>query len=255
MSLRMSTLFVITNIALTLSLARSSEGGLIFQDDFSSGNLDKWEFIGNDADQWGIVNGRLSTSIGSDDSYDGSLGIAVMKGVTTPTYFKVVADVRATKDNYVSGSYFSKFGHMGFVWSFDKNTYSYNTSPFSISYIRAHYNELTTWSAPYTSEKKMGIPSGISRGVFYQYSVEVNYGTKTATYRVNGNLIGQITSSEFDSYIKYSGNNFGLVNWGEEVEYDNVKLYDLSSNAVPEPSTLAIGLVFAVGAILFRQRR
>ena len=246
MSVRMSALLMVAHIAIALSVTRSSEGGLIFQDDFSSGNLDKWQFIGNDADQWGIVNGRLSTSIGSDDSHDSKLGMAVMKGVTTPTHFRIVADMRVTNSDY---------GHMGFVWSFDKDTYSYPAGPFSTTYIRAHYDQLTTWSTPYSSEKTMGIPSGISQNIFYQYTVEVNYGTKTAKYWVDGTLIGQITPLEFETYIKHSGGNFGLANWGEEVEYDNVKLYDLSSNAVPEPSTLAVGLVFAVGAILFRQRR
>ncbi len=225
-------------------LAAPSHAAVIFSDNFNDGDTVGWTFIGNDAGEWGNTGTQLNSSAFGDDAHDANLGIAYITGVTTPNHFRLSADV-----SVIGASQGGELGHVGFVWGFDGNSYVYGSNAVA-HYLRTHADHVTTFSYPYIGEATMPIGINALLNTPYKMAIEVDYANKFMDIIFNGASVGTLSGAAFDTYVKYSGGNIGLVNWGEEVTYDNVVLEDLSVAGVPEPSSLTLlgmGAVSLVG--------
>lgn len=226
-------------------LAAPSHAAVIFSDNFNDGDTVGWTFIGNDAGEWGNTGTQLNSSTGVNDTHDASLGIAYITGVTTPNHFRLSADVSVIGATGQGNDW----GHVGFAWGFDGATYSFPGGDVVNHYLRTHSDHVTTLSRPTPIETTTGV-GNVTNGITYNMQIEVDYVNQIMNIWFNGNPVGTLSGVAFTNSVEYSGGNIGLVNWGEEVTYDNVVLEDLSVAGVPEPSSLTLlgmGAVSLVG--------
>lgn len=226
--------------ALSLFMGTSAQSAVVFQDDFNDDNTTGWTFSGNDANQWGVDSGKLSSSIGSDDNYEGR-GYAVINGIATSNHFRLSADVSVERVSNRTPA--NDFGHVGFIWDFNSGT-SMNTS-----YLRTHSNHITTWSVdPGGSGEIFLSTPGTVNQVTYAMAIEVDYINQIMEVSLN-NYAMTFSGSQFTQYVANAGINsgggIGLIQWGEEVHYDNVVLNDLTlaDASIPVPGMLSLFLL------------
>lgn len=241
-------------IAATLALTMSgaAQAAVVFQDDFNDGDTLGWVFSGVDAGEWGVSNGELNSSVGSDDSHDGAIGFALIDGVATSDHFRLSADVKVVQATGQG----SDWGHVGLAWDVQ------DSSHFTTSYLRTHWDHVTTWSVDPAMSPEFwladpsGPANGPSIGGFYAMSVEVDYLNQVFQLSFNG-VSATLSGTDFATYMANAGINsgggIGLIQTGEEVHYDNVVYEDLTlaASAVPLPTTLSLLL----SAMLFRRLR
>ena len=72
---------ILMAITLLLMSAAPVQAVVIFSDDFNDGDADGWSYYLTDAAEWGVVDNRLNSSTGADDSHDGVPGFALMDGI------------------------------------------------------------------------------------------------------------------------------------------------------------------------------
>lgn len=217
-----------------LLLAAPLHATVIFSDDFEDGNADNWSFYRTDANEWGVVNGVLNSSVGLDDNHDGAIGLALMDNIVTPDIFILDADISVVNSPY------NDWGHVGFVWGVqDSQSGAYNTT-----YLRTHSDHVTTWdtnsNGDYSSGELIFGVGSVQNNVTYHMRLEVDFINQimTSTF-TNGNTqyTETYTGNDFLQGSAWSGGSIGLIQWGEEVTYDNVVLQSLP---VPEPATLSL---------------
>ncbi len=143
---------------------------------------------------------------------------------------------------------------MGFVWGVqDPASLS---SDFNNQYLRTHRDEVTTWSTNGGGEQIFGVDPTTNGGI-YHLSLEVDFSGKslTSVFDGNGDLTTQTyTGATFDLIVRHSGGGIGVLNWGEEVSYDNVVLESFDTPGVPEPSSIAL-LMAGLGLLAAGRRR
>lgn len=213
-----------------LLLQAPANAAVVFQDDFNDNDTVGWTFLGNDAGEWGATGGVMSSSTGagSDQTYDGVISFARIDGASTTDHFRLSADVKVVNATGRG----SDWGHVGLFWdSADVNNYT-------TSYLRTHSDHVTTFNRDpsFSGQTYLSTP-GITNGVFYSMSVEVDYINQIYQLTLDGSTL-TLTGSNFTTFIGNNGVNngggLGLIQWGEEVHYDNVVLEDLTQ-AVPLP--------------------
>lgn len=212
-------LFSILALAL---LAAPASAAPLFSDDFQDGNAAGWSFYGINAGNWTVSGGVLQHGGG----YTGEPAYALIDGIVTPAHFVFVADVRVVSNRYGD----SDWGHVGLIWGADTTTGNFNTS-----YLRTHWDQVTSWSKPYTGEHILSTP-GIGNGITYHLAVEVNSPAQTMTVTL-GSWSTTFTGAAFAYLNQNTGGGIGLISWSDEVTYDNVVLH-----AVPEPASWALML-------------
>ena len=236
-------------LVIPVAVSNVDAGVVLFQDDFNDGNANGWNFVGNDAGEWGVLSGALNSSTGNDDLHDANAGLAYIDGIMAPDHFVFEADVRVIR----SANGYADFGHVGFAWGFDGSTYTYPTSSIVFTYLRTHLDQTTTFSQVPSSPERLITGLSATWNVTYHLRIEVDHLSKFMQVSFD-NVSTTFTASEYDDHVKHSGGNIGLVNWGEEVSYDNVRLIDQGASVVPEPSSLAIFGLMGLATVGFRRR-
>jgi len=103
----------------TAALTSSAEAGVIFSDDFSAANTN-WSFSGPSAANWVFLDGALQSASSTTNHVPASggetAGFAAIVGITTPSHFKIEADVKVigTPPNMVPPYSTGDVGHVGF---------------------------------------------------------------------------------------------------------------------------------------------
>ena len=233
---------------LGLALGSPAQAGWIevFSDDFEDGDTVGWDFVCNDASEWGVEdlgsNKRLNSSIapGSDDLHDtsgDSPGFALISGVTTPDHFRLSAQVSV--ERYDPGQDPDR-GHVGFVYGFlDGQVFD----EFNNHYLRTHNNHLANWSTSggvaFPNDATLSVGSNVTNNVTYDMMIEVDFNNRSLIATFGGAVIGWFSGNDFNNAIRHQGGGIGLQNWGEEVTYDNV-LLEAFHIPVPAPATAAV---------------
>lgn len=212
-------------------MAGASQAGILYENDFSSGNLSGWTTTGT----WSVSGGTLNNGPGPS----GHDVFAFIPGIVTPDKFILEADVMVNDNIRGNDS-----GHVGLVWGFQ------NESLFTTTYIRTHYDQVTTWHAPYDGTE-FWLAATMVNFEYYHLKVEVDYAAPSVKVWLNDAM------AEFASVPMDPGGQIGLIGWGEITKIDNLRLTipDCGS-PVPEPSTL---LLFGCGLLglsrITRKRR
>lgn len=227
----------IASALLLLSSIPAAQAAMVFQDDFNDGDTVGWVFSGVDAGEWGVSSGVMNSSVGTDDTHDGAIGFALIDGVATSDHFRLSADVKVVQATGQG----SDWGHVGLAWDVQ------DTSHYTNSYLRTHWDQVTTWSADpgMSPEFWLTDPSSPTNGVFYAMSVEVDYLNQIFELSFNG-VSATLSGTDFVTYMANAGVNsgggIGLIQSGEEVHYDNVVYEDLTlaGSSVPAPGMPAL---------------
>lgn len=219
---------IILTTLLLASLSTNVFPAVIYQDNYNDGASSNLTFAGSA--NWSENSGQLK-SVGG-----GGTSVALFDGIITPEVFKLEADVQLLS----SGDY----GHVGLVWGYN------NLSDFNTSYLRTHWDHVTSWSYPRGSnpERILATP-GIINQVSYHLSLEIDSIIKEMTISLDG-FSTTFTGADFDILNQNSGGSIGLLSWGQNASFDNVVL----TTPVPEPSVFAL-MSLGLAALGFTARR
>lgn len=243
--MKQSHINFLTATSLLFLSTTSAQAIVVFSDDFNDGNTDGWTFSRTDATEWGVIDNRLNSSIGSDDGHDAVIGFASIDGITTPDHFKF--DVDLSVNNYPGTA---DRGHVGLFWGAQdpaSTSAAYNTT-----YLRTHSDHVTSWDTTsggsYSGGELIYNVGSVTNGQTYHFSLEVDFINEIMISTFTNGLIDfsvTYTGTQFLQTSNWSGGSIGLIQWGEEVTYDNVVLQDLTVSA-PEPS---IAVLLAIGVV------
>ncbi len=229
--------------ALLLSV---SVGAASYFNDFSSGDLSDFTFEGLETANWTVVaDGRLhSDESGTPGTHvpttSGGPGVALVNGFSDLDYFRIEARISVDGDGgLVNGS--GDFGHVGFVWGFT------DFSNLSMTYLRTHSNHVTAWSRTNSLFSSGEVITGVNpttNGVEHDFAIEVDHSSKTMHTWYDGSLIRTINGAQFDIVSPHINGGLGVITWGEDVTYDNLRITARSSNV---PDTGATVLLLSLG--------
>jgi len=240
----------------TVLLLSASAGAASYFNDFSSGDLSDFTFEGLETANWSVVvDGRLhsdedSTPGAHVPTTSGGPGVALVNGFSDLDYFKIEARISVDGDGgLVNGS--GDFGHVGFVWGFT------DFENLSMTYLRTHSNHVTAWSRTNSlfssGEVNTGVPSTVN-GVEHDFAIEVDHSSKTMNMWYDGGLINTITGAQFDIVSPRSSGGLGVITWGEDVTYDNLRITTRSSS-VPDSGTSAALLALGLACLVSVRRK
>jgi len=236
-------LFLISCVVFMLGLFEPSQAATLFQDDFNDGAIDlaKWAFGFNYADGWYENGGVLGNTGGRS-----SLPVyAYFKNITTPLSFILEADVIVISNNYGVPD----FGYVGFFWG---ETFNSWTVERNMTYLDINKNKTISWST--NGQNVYGVDAPLDLSEIYHLSVTVD-GTKQFVTISIGDNQKTFTGDAYDNINKNIGYFIGLLSWGDNVCWDNVKLSTLDTPAVPVPSSLQLFWAVLVGFAGINRKR
>lgn len=222
-------------LILLFGISTSTQATILFQDDFASGSLANWNLTGS----WSLVEQELHGA-GSRTVGNAYAKYAFINGINTPDVFTLEADVLTSEVRSTD------FGHVGFVWGYQDN------QNYTNSYLRTHTDQVTTWnrtSSGTSSEYILQLdtspaPGALTNSVFYHLKLSVDTVNKIMTAELDG------ISTTFYDMPMATGGLIGLMGYGNNVKFDNVKLSVPGPSPAPEPSTtllIGIGLMGLAG--------
>lgn len=218
---------------------------VVFQDNFNDGDAAGWSFYGPNPGNWAVSGGILHHGGG----YNGAASYALIDAATTLPHFTLEADVSVISNQFG----YPDWGHVGLIWGVDTATNNFNTS-----YLRTHWDHVTSWSTSYVSfgasERMLNTP-GAANGNTYHLAVDVDYSAQTMTVTMGG-FNTTFSGTDFNVLNQNTGSGIGLISWSDNVTYDNVVLTSRSAppQPVPEPETYTMLLV-GLGLLGFAARR
>lgn len=238
-----------------VGLVSQAHAAVVFQDNFNGNSSANWTFSGQNVSTWAFADNKLESSTSTTNHNPTTPGFATIAGISTSNHFKIEADVQVI--GTVPGRPTLDWGHVGFFWGYqDANT-------FSIAYLRTHSNHVTAWSNnPYSGELITNagfnaVNAADVTGVSYHLGIEVDYVAQSMTVSLD-NTSATYTGANFGiaNLASGVGGSLGVVSWGERVTYDNLVMTDFTvTNNTPEPGSLALLALGAVGLVARRKRR
>ena len=220
---------------LTLAIGLSSANAVSYSNDFSDpSSKSDFTFYGVRPSDWTVTGGALID--GGSNVYTGP-SFAILNSLSGLTKFVLEVDVQVASSNRGSD-----FGHTGVVWGFQ------NTNLFNIAYLRTHSNHFTAWDAPYNGEITKSVPGAVN-GQYYHLRLDVDHDAKKMSVTVDGNTL-TLTGAQYDTYSGSEPGKIGLMSWGENVSYDNLRI----TSPVPD-SSMSIFASLAIISGLISVRR
>jgi len=209
----------------TLGFFESAQAGILFQDDFNNDvyiDPAKWVFGLNYIGQWDQTNFELRNMGGMSEIPV----FAYFKGITTPKSFTLQADVLVKHDYFGN----TDRGYIGFFWGQLQQNWN-------MTYLDLQNDKITSWSTNGT-----GLYNTNYQLVNWWYHLSVTVDDVQNIIKINlGNDSNIFSGDEYYNINKNLGGSIGLLSWGDDVVWDNVKLTipDVTP-PVPVPSTLLL---------------
>ncbi len=246
----MKSLAITTALLLTASANAAS-----YFNDFNSGDLSDFTFAGLETTNWGVVvDGRLHSdefsTPGTHVPSPTGPGVALVNGFSNLDYFKIEAKISVDGDNgLVNNS--NDFGHVGFVWGFTDFT------NMSMTYLRTHSNHVTAWSRTNSLLSSGEVITNVDptiNGDEHDFAIEVDHTAKTMNMWYDGGLIRTITGAQFDIVSPRSSGGLGVITWGEDVTYDNLRITTRSTGVPDSGATAALLALGLIGLASIRRK-
>lgn len=241
-----SSLFLVV-----VMFSTSAQATIIFEDNFDDGDTVGWSFGGLNAGLWNVGTSnsgenKLQTSATQTNyTYNGVLGLATIDNISISEHFKIETDVQVVGRNSRGNDY----GHVGIAWGI-------NGQEFNTSYLRTHWNHVTSWSRdPFSGENILAFAATNSADLddfSYKMSVEVNFILQEMTLTID-NASTVYSGSQFQQINGNTAGGIGFINTGERVSYDNIIVRDFTVQASSPQSFVLLLLSF--GTLLFLRRQ